>query len=262
MTDLLTTRQVQSLLQVDRTTIYRMVEGGQLPAVRVGKQWRFARTEVERWLAAHHRHAGAAVEASMQARGPGARLLDSPERPDAEGELPALLPGACAQSIQDAFAELLGVTMVLTDMEGRPVTRISNPCGFFEVLLNGRQDGLQHCIRTWQLMAGNVVLEPRFAPSEMGLLCARGLIRVGATLKGMVVIGGIAPEQWPPTAEQAGKLAELFGIEPAAIVANSDAVFRLDRKSQEHALRFVQRIADIFAQMIRDRQEMASGHPG
>lgn len=261
MTDLLTTRQVQSLLQVDRTTIYRMVESGQLPAVRVGKQWRFARSEVERWLAANYRPAAAAAEDPLRARGQGAGLLGPTEQPDASRELPALLPGACAQSIQDAFAELLGVTMVITDMEGRPVTRISNPCGFFEVLLNGRQDGLQHCIRTWQAMAGNVVLEPRFAPSEMGLLCARGLIRVGATLRGMVVIGGIAPEQWPPSAEQAGTLADQFGVNPSAIVANSDAVFRLDRAGQDHALRFVQRVADIFAQMIRDRQEMAAGHP-
>ena len=50
MPDLLTTTQVQDLLQVDRTTIYRMVESGRLPAIRVGKQWRFSRPEIERWL--------------------------------------------------------------------------------------------------------------------------------------------------------------------------------------------------------------------
>ncbi len=50
MTDLLTTKQVQTLLRVDRTTIYRMVEAGQLPAIRVGKQWRFAPADVDHWL--------------------------------------------------------------------------------------------------------------------------------------------------------------------------------------------------------------------
>ena len=48
MADLLTTNQVQTLLKVDRTTIYRMVEQGRLPAIRVGKQWRFSRPEIER----------------------------------------------------------------------------------------------------------------------------------------------------------------------------------------------------------------------
>jgi len=38
MSELLTTHQVQDLLKVDRSTIYRMVEAGRLPAVRVGKQ--------------------------------------------------------------------------------------------------------------------------------------------------------------------------------------------------------------------------------
>ena len=41
MADLLTTSQVQDRLQVDRTTIYRMIDAGHLPAIRVGKQWRF-----------------------------------------------------------------------------------------------------------------------------------------------------------------------------------------------------------------------------
>ena len=49
----------------------------------------------------------------------------------------------------------------------------------------------------------DLALEPKFSLSEMGLLCARGLIRVGSELKGMVVIGGIAPDNWPPAAEQA-----------------------------------------------------------
>ncbi len=44
--------------------------------------------------------------------------------------------------------------------------------------------------------------------SEMGLLCARGLIRAGAELKGMVVVGGIAPDNWPPDPEQIADLAE------------------------------------------------------
>jgi excisionase family DNA binding protein len=48
MSDLLTTNQVQDLLHVDRTTIYRLVESGRLPAIRVGKQWRFSRPEIER----------------------------------------------------------------------------------------------------------------------------------------------------------------------------------------------------------------------
>lgn len=253
MTDLLTTKQVQTLLRVDRTTIYRMVEGGQLPAIRVGKQWRFSRTDVERWLQVgwHAARSAAPVENEPAPH-------TAPAAAPSGQALSQTLPLDCAQAIQDAFADMLGVTMVITDMQGQPVTRISNPCGFFTTLMAENPDGLQHCVRTWQQMAGHVALEPKFLPNEMGLMCARGLIRVGAELKGMVVVGGIASEGWPPGPQHAAELADLFGVSPETVAANSDAVFRMDRPAQERTLRFVQRMADVFSQMVQDRLAMVT----
>ena len=37
----LTTGDLQGLIKVDKPTIYRMAEGGRLPAIKVGRQWRF-----------------------------------------------------------------------------------------------------------------------------------------------------------------------------------------------------------------------------
>ncbi len=238
MADLLTTHDVQALLHVDRTTIYRMVESGQLPAIRVGKQWRFARAEIEQWL--------------ERARQAGRPVLS------AAGVAPAKVepfPSACIQLIQDAFADLLGVMMVVTDMHGQPVTQFSNPCGFYQALTRD-PEAVGHCIRSWQQMAADPAIEPRFFPSEMGLLCARGLIRVGAELKGMVVIGGIAPEIWPPAAAQLARLAEQFDVSLATVMAHVDEVYYLDKAAQERALRFVQRIADIFSHIVNDRSAL------
>jgi excisionase family DNA binding protein len=248
MTDLLTTKQVQTLLRVDRTTIYRMVESGQLPAMRVGKQWRFAQADVERWLQSGRYGALPAAAAELGPAGGSALASAAPH-----AALADILPVACAQAVQDTFADMLSVTMVITDMQGLPVTQISNPCGFFSALMDGNPDGLQHCIHTWQQLAGHVALEPKFSLSEMGLMCARGLIRVGAELKGMVVVGGIAPDNWPPSAEHAAELADLFGVRPETVAVNFDLVFRMDRAAQERALRYVQRMADVFSQMVQDR---------
>ena len=44
-------KEVGSYLKVTRQTIYRLIKEGQLPAIRVGGQWRFRRPEVERYLA-------------------------------------------------------------------------------------------------------------------------------------------------------------------------------------------------------------------
>lgn len=246
MTDLLTTKQVQTILRVDRTTIYRMVEGGQIPAVRVGKQWRFDRADVERWLQSGRYGALPSLPAEDKASAASA-ISGTPE------SLAEVLPLNCAQSAQDAFAELLGVTMVITDMQGRPVTQMSNPCGFVSALIGGRAEAIQLCVATWQQMAVLVALEPKFALNEMGLMCARGLIRVGTELKGMVVIGGIAPDNWPPSEDQIARLSEMFGVDAGMVTASCDAVFRMDRATQDRALRSVQRIADVFATMIQDR---------
>lgn len=255
MADFMTTHQVQDLLQVDRTTIYRMVESGRLPAVRVGKQWRFSRPEIERWLQ------GQAVPGTAALSAPAASAAASTPVDSARGvvepgaalSVRELLPPTCSQLIQDAFADILGVMMVITDMQGQPVTEISNPCGFYAALMRG-PEALGQCVRTWQELAAGPSIEPRFYPSEMGLLCARGLIRVGRELKGMAVIGGIAPEVWPPTDDQLACLAEMFGLSPAYVEANADAVYRLDQAAQEKALRSVQRIADIFSHIAEDRK--------
>ncbi len=240
MTELLTARDVQQMLHVDRTTIYRMAESGQLPAMRVGKQWRFARADLDRWLRGR---AGSAAVVPVASTAP---------RHEADVPLSQMLPMPCSQMIQDAFADALGVMIVITDMQGQPVTIVSNPCGFFEAVMR-EPDAVAHCITNWQRMAGNLTLEPRFSASELGLLCARGLIRSGNTLKGMVFIGGIAPETWPPSAEGVHELAQRFQADPGYVEANIAAVYHLDRVAQERALQFVQRIADIFSHILEDR---------
>jgi excisionase family DNA binding protein len=52
MTDetFLTTEEVLEYLQVNLRTIYRLVKAGKLPAVRVGRQWRFRRSDIDAWL--------------------------------------------------------------------------------------------------------------------------------------------------------------------------------------------------------------------
>ena len=46
----LTTEEVLALLQVNLRTIYRMIKAGRIPAVRVGRQWRFRKRDIETWL--------------------------------------------------------------------------------------------------------------------------------------------------------------------------------------------------------------------
>lgn len=47
---LLSAQQVQDLLHVDRSTVYRMAEDGRLPAIKVGRQWRFPAARIDALL--------------------------------------------------------------------------------------------------------------------------------------------------------------------------------------------------------------------
>jgi excisionase family DNA binding protein len=47
---LLTLEEVAEYLNVDRFTVYRLLAQKQLPAFKVGNQWRFKREMIEAWL--------------------------------------------------------------------------------------------------------------------------------------------------------------------------------------------------------------------
>ena len=46
----LTTEEVLDYLQVNLRTVYRLIKAGKIPAVRVGRQWRFRKSDIDAWL--------------------------------------------------------------------------------------------------------------------------------------------------------------------------------------------------------------------
>jgi excisionase family DNA binding protein len=53
----LTTEEVLDYLQVNLRTVYRLIKAGKIPAVRVGRQWRFRRRDLDAWLEAQRTRA-------------------------------------------------------------------------------------------------------------------------------------------------------------------------------------------------------------
>lgn len=162
-TDLLTARQVQRMLEVDKSTIYRMASDGRLPGIKIGKQWRFPAKEIERLLGRH----GSTVSA------------------------PRIDPDA-AQAVIEVMAEELGVMMVVTDATGIPLTQVVNPCPIFAERMHD-QEAIAECVAEWKSLADDVDLTPRLRGGSLGFECARAFVRSGTTLVGMVLAGGIAP---------------------------------------------------------------------
>jgi excisionase family DNA binding protein len=48
--DILTIRQLAEYLMVSEKTVYRMLDRNQLPAIRLGSQWRFRKQDIDNWL--------------------------------------------------------------------------------------------------------------------------------------------------------------------------------------------------------------------
>jgi excisionase family DNA binding protein len=170
-TALLTAVQVGDLLGIDQSTVYRMAADGRLPAVKVGRQWRFPARVVQDLL--------------------GGSRDGPPSGADrSRGDLPDVGAAVAATTIA---ADLLGVMMVVTDMQGRPLTPVANPCPRF-ARLAGDAEAVQACATEWRALADELDLQPHFRAGALGFECARAHIRTGDRLVGMVLAGGLAPE--------------------------------------------------------------------
>ncbi|HET7221241.1 MAG TPA: response regulator [Vicinamibacterales bacterium] len=69
----LTTEEVLEYLQVNLRTVYRLIKAGKIPAVRVGRQWRFRKRDIDAWLESQRpRQSRAGTPApAPRASGPG-----------------------------------------------------------------------------------------------------------------------------------------------------------------------------------------------
>jgi excisionase family DNA binding protein len=52
----LTTDEVLEYLRVNLRTVYRLIKAGKIPAVRVGRQWRFRKPDIDAWLERERSH--------------------------------------------------------------------------------------------------------------------------------------------------------------------------------------------------------------
>ena len=63
----LTTEEVLEYLQVNLRTVYRLIKAGKIPAVRVGRQWRFRKRDIDAWLDSQRPRGGARAGAAAPA---------------------------------------------------------------------------------------------------------------------------------------------------------------------------------------------------
>ncbi len=50
MEELLTLEELARYLKISKHTLYKMLEKGKIPAFKIANQWRFKKTDIDRWL--------------------------------------------------------------------------------------------------------------------------------------------------------------------------------------------------------------------
>jgi len=104
----LTTEEVLEYLQVNLRTVYRLIKAGKIPAVRVGRQWRFRKADIDLWL-----------EGQQTATRGGGTSAGSPSiapAPEAEGG-PLRRPRVLVVDDEASIRDLLTKTLALAEYD-------------------------------------------------------------------------------------------------------------------------------------------------
>jgi excisionase family DNA binding protein len=102
----LTTEEVLEYLQVNLRTVYRLIKAGKIPAVRVGRQWRFRKRDIDAWLESQRPRGGARSTAPAAPRPAAA----------ASGGRPRVLVVDDEATIRDLLAKTLALAEYDVDM--------------------------------------------------------------------------------------------------------------------------------------------------
>jgi excisionase family DNA binding protein len=235
--DLLTTRQLQDLLQVDRITIYRMLSDGRLHGFKVGGQWRFSRQEIEAWL-------------QEQQSGPiGFNTL--PQHDDATGPISQALPLSCVQAIQDVCAEALDIAAVTTDLDGGSLSIVSNSCEYCRLILTS-DEGQRRCAAAWRRVDDSQVHH-----CHAGLLCVSAPVVMGGRRVAITVgcqfatvLDDGAPHLWHT---RVPLVAADLSLAEGDLRAAAGSVRVIPEAHLQRISRLIVRVADTFSEIGQER---------
>lgn len=233
MTDLLTTRQLEELLQIDRITIYRMIDSGRLKGVKVGNQWRFPRQQVD-------------------------RLLDGkPDEPEEPSAFSRRFPKGCVQSIQDTFAEIAGVGAVTTMPDGQPLTEVSNCCSFCKMILDSKT-GRQACEESWRIIAYQPNGPLPYTKCHAGLLYTRAQITVDSEPVAKLVCGQFYNTA-PDPAEEARRiqvLAENYQVNASELADAATKIPVLSPDQQNNVKEWPLKVAATLGTILDEQNKL------
>jgi excisionase family DNA binding protein len=187
MSHLLTTKQVQEILKVDRITIYRMINDGRIKGVKIGNHWRFHQHEIDRFIGRTKREGA----------------VESVEEPLSE------FPSGCVEKVEALVAGILGIGITTVNADGDLLNAFVHPNPFCQLMLASKS-GARACAEDWRKPDGAAESPECFHTCHAGLCFLRSAIDLEGRTVAWVIAGQFALPGTPP-ADGESRLAELAG---------------------------------------------------
>ncbi len=238
MDELLTTKQVQDLFKVDRITIYRMLNDGRIKGVKVGNQWRFARSEISRLL-------GEPINGENEPTAPIIKVND--------------FPVDCVERLQGIFAGILGVGAISVNLEGEPLTQpsFSNP---FCRMMFLNPETRKACQESWKKIALKTTRNPAFHVCHAGLCYMRSPIKMDGQNVAWLVTGQfyIAPHNTEKAQEAITTVVRKYNLDHKEAQIATQEIPILKHAQQEQVQEWAPKVTETVQSMLCERSDLVS----
>lgn len=230
MENYLTAKQVQNLFKVDRITVYRMLQDGRLKGIKIGNQWRFSQTEVERMLN-------------------GISLTD-----ETEADADNIFPVHCVQTIQNLYSSVSKTNALVINQNGERVTEISKQSEFCN-LIQSTATGLGACQVSWKSFVSQKSNKGQMLICHAGLRYFGALIENQNVTQGMFLSGQFLdqPVESQQMVEKCRELAKKHDLDPKELMDALTEIPVLSEDQKSHLLDQPQAAASAVESILAER---------
>lgn len=237
MDKLLTTKQVQDLLKVDRITVYRMLNDGRLKGIKIGNHWRFAREEIGRFLGEPAEEE--AVESNE------VDLSD--------------FPTECVEKLQGVFAGILGVGAITVNLSGEAITEPVFSNRFCRLMLSN-PSSKKACQESWRKIAMQATGNPKFHVCHAGLCYLRSPIKmddktVAYMVTGQFYISSQNPEE---IQEKIVKVSQKHQLPLSELSGSAMEIPVLKNSQQTKVIEWAPKVSETVQSMLCERSDLVN----
>jgi excisionase family DNA binding protein len=235
ISELLTTKQLQQLLKIDRVTVYRMINDGRLKGVKIGNHWRFPQSEIDRLTGEE-------------------KETTEPENSD---KLLTDFPSDCVQMVQEIFAGIIGIGAITVSLRGEPLTRSTYSNPFCKLMLSS-PSGREACQASWRKIALRASGEPPFQTCHAGLSYKRSLVRMIDQAAAWLIAGQyyIAAPDRQKENERLEQLAAKHDLPLSRLTEAARKIPILKQYQQEKVQEWTPKVANTIQSILCERSSL------